>query len=504
MKKISSLMKGSKCPLMIYLNQKETASASSITTNVFRDKANGFPLVTNITAPKSIVGGEAPVKVVGVSQDIDVASLLSDETIQHMVDSENNHVYMDVELAFDLNGEKFISPLTGNEVTLKYAESADEADDADESEDDSSEDTSEDESDSEDNSEDDSDDSADEADEVETVSSAEDIPAETDESEEESTDDMSMEDDSTSEDDSSSDDEEEMANPEENAEDDSEKPEGMSDSSEDEDAGDIGSEEIEVSMLDMADPSKAIRLVSLTNDYSEIAAFIGDTPVGSLRQDRASESASFLYQDPKKLFGTFKDRFKHVAKTGKFDELASLGFEPYVAKATVSEYVNKFIEQETAAVREEIASERSTGIDRHKKVVNLAMVGIFKGLYDKATNPLVKEISSLLRQAGHQSPEASVRRALVASAPEFAKVLFARADELAKEDDAYLNGITDTVASADFKSSESEETANLGRVTTLFGATREAASEEGFVSQSDKKPTVRRFDKLVAGLGRRR
>lgn len=513
MNKITTLLKGSRCPLIIYMNKRETASVESVETNVFQDKTNGFSLVTNVTAPKSIVGGtDNPVKIGGISEQIDVASFLASEEISHMVDSEGNHVYMDVELAFDLAGESIHSMLTGNVVTIAYADDADEG----ESEDDSDEEEIE-----IDMSEDSEDDSSDESEDGEEDDSSEDMGEDVDDTEvmEDSDDevDIDMTEEDVSEDDSSeedSDSEELTEDGEEMAENDVE--EDMS--SEDDSADDsedmseeeepsveaVAEEDIEVSMLDMVDASKTIRLVATASDSSEIAAFVGGIPVGKLALADASETASFLYSDSKKLFLTFKDRFLHAAKTGNYDELASLGFSPYTAKTKVSALVGKYIEQETASVHSEIAAERGVGIERHKKVVNLAMVGILKGLYDKSNNPLVKEVSSLLRQSGHQAPEQTARRALVNAAGEFAKAVFARADELAKESDSYLNGIADTVASADFKSSDSE-TVDPGRVTTLFGGPkREMASEEGFVDQTTSTNKIAgKYDKIVAGLGRR-
>lgn len=506
MNKITTLLKGSRCPLIIYMNKRETASVESVETNVFQDKTNGFSLVTNVAAPKSIVGGtDSPVKIGGISEQIDVASFLASEEISHMVDSEGNHVYMDVELAFDLAGESIHSMLTGNVVTIAYADDADEG----ESEDDSSDEeeieidmTDE----SEDDSSDESEDMGEDVDDTEVMEDSDDDEVEIDMTEEDVSEDDSSEEDSDSEE--LTEDGEEMA--ENDVEEDMSSEDDSADDSEDMSEEEepsveaVAEEDIEVSMLDMVDASKTIRLVATASDSSEIAAFVGGIPVGKLALADASETASFLYSDSKKLFLTFKDRFLHAAKTGNYDELASLGFSPYTAKTKVSALVGKYIEQETASVHSEIAAERGVGIERHKKVVNLAMVGILKGLYDKSNNPLVKEVSSLLRQSGQQAPEQTARRALVNAAGEFAKAVFARADELAKESDSYLNGIADTVASADFKSSDSE-TVDPGRVTTLFGGPkREMASEEGFVDQTTSTNKIAgKYDKIVAGLGRR-
>lgn len=508
MKKITTLLKGSRCPLIIYMNKRETASVESVETNVFKDETNGFSLVTNVAAPKSIVGGtNNPVKIDGISESIDVASFLASEEISHMVDSEGNHAYMDVELAFDLAGESIHSLLTGNVVTIAYADDADEDESTDVDMSDDSEDESTD-MESEDDSEDKGEDDSSEEEDGEDV----DIDLDMSDDSDESDDDADMSDD-TSEEEVEEDDSEELTEDgEEMAENDVE--EDMSseddsddvsdDSEEDEAVEAVAEEDIEVSMLDMVDASKTIRLVATVADSSEIAAFVGGIPVGKLALADASETASFLYSDSKKLFLTFKNRFLHASKTGNYGELASLGFSPYTAKTKVSALVGKYIEQEAASVRGEIASERGASIERHKRVVNLAMVGILKGLYDKNANPLVKEVSSLLRQAGHQAPEQTARRALVNASGEFAKTVFARADELAKETDAYLNGIADTVASADFKASDSE-TIDPGRVTTLFGTPRpEVASEEGFVAPTTStNKTAGKYDKIVAGLGRR-
>jgi len=169
----------------------------------------------------------------------------------------------------------------------------------------------------------------------------------------------------------------------------------------------------------------------------------------------------------------------------------------------VSSIVDSYIAQEVAAIRKEIAAERSTGTERHKRVVSLAMVGICKGLFDKSSNPLVREVASLLRQSGHLSPEIAARRVLTNTAGEFTKLVFERADDLASKDDAYLNGIQDTVKSADFKAADEETTEKLGNVTTLFSGNQNENASDGFVDSFAPKKTANRFDRLVAGIGNR-
>lgn len=497
MKKIADLLRESNFPLMIYLNQAETASAAEVVTSAFKDKKAGYTFVTNLTEPKSLAGeSAAPVKIEGVEQKIDVASLTTSNDVALMIDSEGNRAYVGMELAFDLAAEvSFKSPITGNEVTLAYVESADEDTSTEGESEGEDESTEEDTSDSDDTGAEDSEGE----DEIITVNSVEDVPADDEgESEDEGEDDsLEGDDEDTSEDDESED--EEMAD----------KPADTSteeDAGEEEDVNEVKDSEVEVSLLDMADDTKAIRLIPLAQDNSEIAVFVGGLPVGSLAQTKAVESAAFLYDEPKKLFHTFKDQFKHAAKNGSFGELAKLGFEPYVGKTTVSALVEKYIAQETASVRAEIATERTGGTERHKRIVKLSMVGILKGLHEKGMNPLVKEVSSLLRQAGHQSPELAARRAMHKASGEFAKVVFERADALEKESDDYLNGITDTVAQAEFKAGEGESTeGDVGsKVTTLYGGEKQETASEGFHSSfAPKKTEGNKFSGVVAGIGQR-
>lgn len=473
MPNIKAVLSASKCPLFLFINDKETASDTVIKGRYFKEPSSGVGFVTNLEKAYSITENSNAQEVnPELVNEITVEDLAE---LDRMKDSEGNIIYMDAELAFDLSSMKnpFHSPLTGKDILIDYAN------DEEEEEEDTSEDTPTDE-------EDDSSEGDDQEEEIDVeidVTDLEDEDSDGNE-EDESEDDvenLSDEEDESSEDDDQEDDAEEQ-------EEDTEK--------------DSLQESVEVSMLDLVDSGKKLRVVSLGNN--ELACFVGELHVGTLKQTEARETASFLYADGNKLFHTFKDQWQRCSKTGKYDELASLGFVPSIVKVSINDLTLRAMARQVSEEVEKASVDQSSYKKRIGSLLSLAMVGIAKGVFVR-DNPLTKEIATVLKRAGYPAAEAQARRILAKAAPGFAEAVLEQATGLETKSDAYLNGVTETVSKADYKSTE-EETSDVGLLSTQFGGEppveeKEVASFIPHVTKH-KKPTGEKYRGLFSSRPR--
>lgn len=474
MQKIQSALAKSECPLLLFIDdKKETAKDARIVARYYKEPNSGLGFVTNVANPKALTEvGSAQEPNPELTNEVTVNELTQ---LDRMKDSEGNIAYVDPELAFDLaSGEEFYSPLTGNKITLAFANDEEEDDstesesDEEEEDDTSDEDNSEDDSNGEESEDSDEDDSSEEDEDSEDVDMS----------------DLDAEDDSESEEDEDESEEESEEEEEESEEE---------DASEDNKPEEVVQEAVEVSMLDVADTSKSLQVIS-TGNGSEYAVFVGDMFVGKLKQVDAVETAAFLYRDGHKLYRTFKDRWMHCAKAGKFDELASLGFVPAKVNVNINELTLRTIAQMVAEKVEQASTEQASYKERTNKVLSLAMVGIAKGVFVRE-NPLTTEIASVLRRSGIQNAEAQARKILAKSAPGFASAVIEQANELEQQSDAYLNGVSETVSKADFKSTE-EQTSDIGQLTTSFGgapALDEKKEVASFVPSKDGQPKGNKY-----------
>lgn len=472
MNTIRELLKASKYPLILHMKDKEVASDTTISTFKGED---GVVFATNVEEPKALTDGTTATKIKDVEQEG-----ISDEDRAEMatvVDTEGNKYLLHSELAFDLiDGEpvSFKSPITGADVTLAY-------DDMEGAEDDSS---NEDESEEDESSEEDMG-GEDESNEDESDESGEEEESNEDESEEDESGDESMEDDDSGEEEIDS-----VMDMED---------EGDSEDDEEEDPAEMA---VEVSMLNLVDTNKAPKLVAFNNNGTEFAVFVGDNHIGMLRHNQAAETAAVLFEDSNKLYHTFKDRYLHCAKKGSFGELASLGFTPIEVSTTIKDVALRYIQEELTTKTEAAAVEQANYRERSTKLLSLSMVGLAKGVFGK-NNALVAEVASALARAQVVNPTGTARVIVAKAAAEYASEVIEQVSELEGKSDAYLNGITDAVSKADFKST-GEETASVP-VSTMFGSPTRESETAGVVAPSRPAATSQnRFAHLVSGLGTRR
>lgn len=261
--------------------------------------------------------------------------------------------------------------------------------------------------------------------------------------------------------------------------------------------------EQEVHAVSLVDETAHVKLVTLTTDNSEIAVFVGGTHVGTLARKHASEVAAPLFDNGQKLVSAFKPVFNANRSNQTSGELAAYGYTPVTFKVNTSVLFDKRLEKEVAKVRAEANVETATKIDSMSALLELAFIGINKGIFEVKKNELVSEIASLLKRNGIANPERETRRILATCAHNYVKAGVEKAKELANNSEDYNRGITEMIAKSDFSVTEEETKTEVASVSA-FAAPRkpEIASDEvvGFRSQQSKG---NRFQSLISGISNR-
>lgn len=453
-------------PVMMFLSKGEVASKKT-TLRAFSD-GNGLNLVSNLDKIYNPVTGESLPYIEKSQQECSGDEFKQlDELIA--VKTDTDVVFgVDADLAFALGGESGYCPITGKETVFHYAESAEDESSTDEDEFESVDDSL--------NSDEDYSDEDEEVifndDEADEDNNAEEVM------------DENLDDSATEEVTEKASEEVVTEQPavEEPA------PVIQEQASEESNEGVVQ----EVPAMAIADEDANLKLVTLTNDNSEVAAFVGDTHVGTLRRTRASEKAAPLFEDGSKLVAAFKPVFNMNRSNQNSSELAAYGYSPVTFKVNVGELFNKRIEKETASINTEAAEKVKSSINDMARLIELSFVGINKGLFE-CDNELANELASLLSRNGVKNAQREVRRALAKHSHGYIKAGVEKAKELSSKSEDYIRGITETVSKSEFIGSiEEDRTETAAYVPPV--STVETAE---FIGKSDtKKPAVNKYSRL--------
>lgn len=263
-------------------------------------------------------------------------------------------------------------------------------------------------------------------------------------------------------------------------------------------ANSVESATVKVSVAETVDPEiSAVRLVNLSdNSNSELAVFVGGAHIGTLYRNRASEKAAALFNNGTQLFQAFKPTLLQNYAEQASAELAKFGYVPTTVEVQVGELFQRRLDREVAKVTVKAETASADRIGDMMSNLELAFVGLNKGLL-KGENDLAVAIASTLRRAGVVNPERSARHLLahnskgyIRSALEHAKIFNGKSAE-------YLNGMTQTLANADFVVNETEVENKETVISTLMDPGVKVKQEEpvsetaGFVAPKKQIPDNR-------------
>lgn len=462
-------------PVMMFLSKGEVASQKT-TLRAFSD-GNGLNLVTNIDKIYNPVTGELLPYIEKSQQECSGDEFKQLDDLIAVKTDTDVVIGVDADLAFALGGESGYCPITGKETTFHYAEAAEDDSSNEEDESSSDEDTFEAVDDSlnsdEDYSEDEedvifNDDEADEEESTEEVMDENLDGSSAEEASEEVVEQPAVE-------------EPVEAPVKESVEQASEEVEVVNDAVVQ-----------EIPAMAIADEDANLKLVTLTNDNSEVAAFVGDTHVGTLRRTRASEKAAPLFEDGSKLVAAFKPVFNMNRSNQSSSELAAYGYTPVTFKVKVGELFNKRLEKETASINNEAAEKVKSSINDMARLIELSFVGINKGLFE-CDNELANELASLLSRNGVKNAQREVRRALAKHSHGYIKAGVEKAKELSSKSEDYIQGIAETVSKSEFVGSIDEDRTETATYVPPVSTVETAE----FIGKSDtKKPAVNKYSRL--------
>lgn len=515
---IAEAIKNCSTPIMIFLSKGEVASRKT-TLRVFSD-GSGVNLVTNIDKIYSPVTGALLPTIEKCEKEVANESFNELDKLTVMKTETNIVMGVDPDLAFELAGSTAYCPLTGKETIFHYMETAE--DDSDDSDDYSDSDTVDDtfmSEEDDDSSEDDGDYSDDEEEEIFT------------DDDDSSEDDSSESDDTTATDDSK---------PEEASDKQTEQPKSedtkveakaetvkeapatttepkaevketveqpKADNTNTEVKAEAASEETpvesapaanqqEVHAIATADPNANLKLVSLSSDNHEVAAFVGGVHVGTLYKNKASETAAKLYTNGQQLVSAFKPVFNSHRDNQTSKELSSYGYVPVTFKINVGDLFNKRIEKETASIQTNADMKIKSSIGDMSRLIELAFVGINKGLFP-AENDLASEIASLLKRNGVKNADLEARRVLAKSSHKYIRSGVEKAKELSSQSEDYVRGIAETVSKSEFIGSVNSETHAEAEAASYVEPIHKIIEKAEYVSNFDsQKSRVNKYSHL--------
>lgn len=270
-------------------------------------------------------------------------------------------------------------------------------------------------------------------------------------------------------------------------------------------ASSVESATVKVTIAETTNPEvSAVRLINLSGEgNSEIAVFVGGSHIGTLHRSKASEKASELFSNGTALFQAFKPTLlKHYAEQASA-ELAKFGYVANTLEVQVGDLFQRRLQREVAAANNKAEVAASEKVNDMAANFELAFMGLNKGLL-KGENDLVVAIASELRRAGVVKPERRARELLARNSKNYIRSALEHAKVYSTKSSEYLNGLTVTLANADFVVSETEENpANVVSTALLTPEKTEDTPQvevSGFNSQKEKP--ANRYTHLFQNLVR--
>lgn len=271
-------------------------------------------------------------------------------------------------------------------------------------------------------------------------------------------------------------------------------------------ASSVESATVKVTVAETANPEiAAIRLVNLSGESnSEIAVFVGDKHIGTMYRSKASEKASELFNTGTALFQAFKPTLLQHYTEQASSELAKFGYVANTLEIQVGDLFQRRLQREVASAEAKAEIAASEKINDMAANFELAFIGLNKGLL-KGDNDLVVAIANDLRRAGVVKPERRARELLARNSKGYVRSALEHAKILSSKSADYLNGLSATLANADFVVSDTEENPVNVISTSLLTPEKPAdpapiAEVSNFKPQTAKSPN--RYEHLFKGFVR--
>lgn len=226
-------------------------------------------------------------------------------------------------------------------------------------------------------------------------------------------------------------------------------------------------------------------------------------PIASISRDQAGTNRD-IFDSP-----TFGQVVHASAKhAGVRATLNDLGFKPFIQTISISSIVDSLSAERISEAQEALASDQEQYAESLQAALATAAVGLNRGFFVGAKNPLKDAFHSALSSAGIRNPEVLIANVFRDNADQFLKVLFAKANEIMEKPADVQTSLAKTVLETSYSESISNNGVSkvdesLGNMGTVVASDKKAIQ----VSESNDKSTsaeIISIQKVVSGLGRRR
>lgn len=428
MKRIANVLRKSGLPALV---ARKSGTAEEVNFRPYRVQASTEEATVLLggTVQYSPIDGEQVSPLTGgqvvASSEEDLASRFP--VIAHC-DCCNHDILAPRELAAQMDGVAFHCIACGEELSADYFGDLDELASEDGEEDMEDEDTME----------------------VDDTSSDEDIVDEVEDDPED-----------TSEDDSEDVSEEEAADdmedvPDEDMEDNEEdmgeeEDESSEDYPEEEEAADI----VTVVSASFVADSSEIRLIQAHSKRWEV--FAGDTHLGHLDMEKASANVVELSKNVdtfrrSAIMVLAKDLSEIKAKKKPSTDAATFGLSLATVEVPVAQPIAEIVEQQVEDTVSEVIRVADETVTAHLKALEIAFAGLNKGILKGPS--LVMEVAKVLRRYGCVSPVEEANKVLSSVTEQFLKTALEKAAEIVEQGPDYARGLSQSIASASFASTE--------------------------------------------------
>lgn len=513
--------------MILSIKDDDESGDTDISLKSFVD-TSGEKAITILTAgeqPKSpLTGKNLEPYVFDDGEDMQVASTLDDILSNHPTvgtcEECNHDLVMSAELATALDDKEIACLNCGESVAVAYfgdlleesmdmddeGEGNQESDEEDEDDSDLQDDDMDDEDDSDEGSDDDEDGDSEDEDDSDSddeddsdgddsnldLSNMGDEDANSDSDDSDDSGKSEEEGEQTSEetpDDSSSDDETTDSEPEPDEGNDSteETPTEVNDSAEPSDTAEPSGVEdsepaetvestIEITGMSVANLDEDLRMVGVNAELSRIEVFKGNTHIGYILKEEASETVQPLFAKTVALRKAFAfalssatEELVNNEEGEKTEDLKDFGFTATKTSVDIESDIDDLATKSEAEIEAEVEEKVEAHIEAFNKTFTTALVGVNKGVLDGPN--FQSEIASTMKRHGVKNSHAVARRLMERASQPFLKSVLESAKHMQDEGPDYTRAIASTVEAASFlQSDESVEDEEISANTVTAAA----------------------------------
>ena len=209
---------------------------------------------------------------------------------------------------------------------------------------------------------------------------------------------------------------------------------------------------ISVPMASLASYDERLRFATSVETAGQIELFVGNTHIGSLIREEASDSVQRIWDNEKALKSAFSKVFWSASQeiaSGEATAIEGFGFNPVVVEVPVSQAVETLVAEKTAEATANVDEAVENAKDSVLATTKVAMAGIDKGVI---TGPsLVSEVASLLSRYGVANSSAVAIRFSEDFSSKFLDAVVAHAEDLRTKTPDYVAGLAKAIENSSYK-----------------------------------------------------